>query len=176
MTFHNTTHQVESYTICCQVKDSMLSWTTTAADGKPEECRRTIPACGDFTTWQQQNLCARVEKNKQENKRSPLSTRPVLFSSVRAADFPAQVIRCSEWQHNCAVNLDESLAKGRTSPWAAWWCLNRLRTGVACCNEQRNRWKYFNGDTTCECGHAPETTMHMLQCPLLAQPYTLDDL
>ena len=38
------------------------------------------------------------------------------------------------------------------------------------------RWKYFNGDTTCECGQAPETTKHMLQCPLLAHPCTLDDL
>ena len=89
----------------------------------------------------------------------------------------------SEWQHrqnlsphNCAVNLDESLAKGHTSPWAAWRCLNRLRTGVTCSKEQRKRWKYFNGDTTCECGQAPETTKHMLQCPLLAHPCTLDDL
>ena len=71
---------------------------------------------------------------------------------------------------------DESLAKGHTSPWAAWRCLNRLRTGVACSKEQRKRWKYFNGDTTCEYGQAPETTKHMLQCPLLAHPCTLDDL
>ena len=78
--------------------------------------------------------------------------------------------------HNYAVNLDESLAKGHTSPWAAWRCLNRLRTGVACSKEQRKRWKYFNGDTTCECGQAPKTTKHMFQCPLLAHPCTLDDL
>ena len=109
--------------------------------------------------------------------------RECFLSSVRPADFPAKVIRCSEWQHrqnlsphNCAVNLDESLAKGHTSPCAAWRCLNRLRTGVACSKEQLKRWKYFNGDTTCECGQAPETTKHMLQCPLLAHPCTLDDL
>ena len=98
--------------------------------------------------------------------------------------LPTKVIRCSEWQHrqnlapdNCAVNLDESLAKGRhTSPWAAWRCLNRLRTGVACSMVQPKRWKYFNGDTTCECGQASETTKHMLQCQLLAHPCTLDDL
>ena len=109
--------------------------------------------------------------------------RKCFLSFVRPADFPAKVIRCSEWQHrqnlashNCAVNLDESLAKGHTSPWTAWRCLNRLRTGVACSKEQRKRWKYFNGDTTCECGQAPETTKHMLQCPLLAHPCTLDDL
>ena len=106
-----------------------------------------------------------------------------VYECVRPADFPAKVIRCSEWQyrqnlaqHNCAVNQDESLAKGHTSPWAAWRCLNRLRTDVACSKEKHKRWKYFNGDTTCECGQAPETTKHMLQCLLLAHPCTLDDL
>ena len=139
------------------------------------------------------DVCARVEKKKQETNAAhslhgqvPAERRlkrECFLSSVRPADFPAKVIRCSEWQHrqnlsphNCAVNLDESLAKGHTSPWAAWRCLNRLRTGVACSKEQRKRWKYFNGDTTCECGQAPETTKHMLQCPLLAHPCTLDDL
>ena len=140
------------------------------------------------------DVCARVEKKKQETNAAFHSLhgqvpaerrlkRECFLSSVRPADFPAKVIRCSEWQHrqnlsphNCAVNLDESLAKEHTSPWAAWRCLNRLRTGVACSKEQRKTWKYFNGDTTCECGQAPETTKHMLQCPLLAHPCTLDDL
>ena len=70
--------------------------------------------------------------------------RECFLSSVRPSDFPAKVIRCSEWQHrqnlaqhNCAVNLDESLAKGHTSPWTAWRCQNRLRTGVACSKEKR---------------------------------------
>ena len=107
------------------------------------------------------DVCARVERR----------------SSERPADFPAKVIRCSEWQHrpnlasyNCAVNLDESLAKRHTSPWAAWGYLIRLRTCVACSKEQRTRWKYLNGDTTCECGQAPETTKHMLQYHYLHIP------
>ena len=41
--------------------------------------------------------------------------------------------------------------------------------------QQREIWKYFNGDTTYEFGQAPETTKHMLQCPLLAHACTLDD-
>ena len=139
------------------------------------------------------DVCARVEKKKQETNaahslHSQITAerrlkRECFLSSVRSANFLAKVIRCSEWQHrqnlaqhNCAVNLDESLAKGHTSPWAARRCLNRLRTGVACSKEQRKWWKYFNGDTPCECGHAPETTNHMLQCPLLAHPCTLDYL
>ena len=121
-------------------------------------------------------VCARVEKTKQETNAAhslhdqvPAErrlNRECFLNSVRPADFPAKVIRCSEAtfrqdlaSHNCAVNLDESLAKWHTSPCAAWICLNRLRTGVACSKEQRMRWKYFNGDTTCECGQALETTM-----------------
>ena len=50
-----------------------------------------------------------------------------------------------------------------------------LRIVVVCSKEKRKRWEYFNGDMTCECGEAPETTRHMLQFPLLAPPCTLDD-
>ena len=98
------------------------------------------------------DVCAREEKKKQETNAAhslhgqvPAErrmTRECFLSSVRHADFPAKVIRCSEWQHrqnlaphNFAGNLDESLAKGHTSPWAAWRSLNRLRTGVACSKE-----------------------------------------
>ena len=102
------------------------------------------------------DVCARVEKKKQETNAAhslhgqiPAERRlkrKCFLSSVRPADFSAKVICCSEWQHrqnlaplNCVVNLDESLAKGNTSPWAAWRCINRLRTGVACIKEQHKR-------------------------------------
>ena len=101
-------------------------------------------------------VCDRVEKKKHgtnavrslhgQVKAERRLKRKCFLSFVPPADFHAKVIRCSEWQHrqnlsphNCAVNLDESLAKGHTSPWAAWRCLNRLRTGVACSKEQRKR-------------------------------------
>ena len=109
--------------------------------------------------------------------------RESFLSYVRPADFPSNVICCCEWpywqnlaSHNCTVNLDESLAKEHTSPWTAWRCLNRLRTGIACSQKQHLKWKYFNGGTTCECGQAPEIPKHMLQCPLLVHPCTLHDL
>ena len=73
------------------------------------------------------------------------------------------------------VNLYEDLATWHDSPWLNWRCLNRLRTGYTCSKEQRKKWGYFNGDTTCECGLAAESTAHMLQCSLLAHPCTLDD-
>ena len=156
------------------------------------QCRRTILLAVIAPPAIRRDVCVRVEKKKQETAAHSLHgqfpagrrlNRECFLSSVQPAKFPAKVIRCSEWkhrhnlaQHNCTVNLDASLAKGHTSPWAAWCCIYRLRTGVACSKEQRKRWKYFNGDTTCECGQAPETTKHMLQCPLLAHPCTLDDL
>ena len=65
---------------------------------------------------------------------------------------------------------------GNDSPWLNWRCLNRLRTGYTCSKEQRKKWGYFNGDTTCECGLAAENTSHSMQCTLLAHPCTLDDL
>ena len=37
-------------------------------------------------------------------------------------------------------------------------------------------WGYYNGGTTCECVLLPENIKHMLQCPILAQPCSLDDL
>ena len=139
------------------------------------------------------DVCAIVEMKKQETNAAhslhgqvPAERRlkrECFLDSVRPADFPEKVIHCREWQHwqnlpsyNCAVNLDASLAKGHTSPWTAGRCLYRLRTGVACSKEQCKRWKYFNGDITCKCGQAHETTKHMLQCPLLAHICTLDDL
>ena len=108
---------------------------------------------------------------------------PYIVTSVQPVHFPAKVVRANEWKrrleekaHAGLVNLYEDLATGHDSPWLNWRCLNRLRTGYTCSKEQRKKWGYFNGDTTCECGLATENTSHMLQCTLLAHPCTLDDL
>ena len=98
-------------------------------------------------------------------------SRHCFLSSVQHANFPAKVIRCSEWQkklrnksHIDIINLHEELAKGYDSPWTTWCCLNRLRTRYTCSKTQRKKWKFYTGDTTCACGKAEETTVHMLQC------------
>ena len=136
------------------------------------------------------DVCARVENKKHETNAALYLhcqdsaerrlNRECFLNSVRTTDFPAKGICYREWQrrknlasHNCAVNLDKSLAKWNTSPWTEGRCLNRVRTSVTCSNEQRTRWKHFNGDTTCECGHATETTKHMLRCPLLVHPWII---
>ena len=139
------------------------------------------------------DVCARVEKTKQETNEAHslygqnpaerrLESRNCFLRSVKPADFPPKVIRCSAWlrrlqaiPHRATVNIDESLAKGFDRPWTTWRCLNRLRTGFTCSKEQRQRWRYY-GDTTCECGLATENTAHMMQCTLLEQPCSLDDL
>ena len=140
------------------------------------------------------DVCARVEKDKQERHESHslyvqipaerrLKSRNWFLHSVKPAHFPSKVIRCSEWQrrtdktpHRTSVNLDESLARGHDSPWTTWRYLNRLRKGYTCSKEQRKKWKYFDGGTIGECGLATENTAHMLQCTLLARCCTLDDL
>ena len=110
-------------------------------------------------------------------------SRNCFLRSVKPADFPPKVIRCSAWlrrlqviPHRATVNIDESLAKGFDRPWTTWRCLNRLRTGFTCSKEQRQRWRYYEGDTTCECGLATENTAHMMQCTLPEQLCSLDDL
>ena len=139
-------------------------------------------------------VCARVEKTKQETSEvhslygqnqaeRRLESRNCFLRSVKPADFPPKVIRCSAWlrrlqaiPHRATVNIDESLAKGFDRPWTTWRCLNRLRTGFTCSKEQRQSWRYYEGDTTYDCGLATENTAHMMQCTLLAQLCSLDDL
>ena len=140
------------------------------------------------------SVCARVERTKQVERethslfghtpaRRRLKSRRSFLTSVQPVHFPAKVVRVNEWKrrleekaHAGLVNLYEDLATGHDSPWLNWRCLNSLRTGYTCSKEQRKKWGYFNGDTTCECGLATENTSHMLQCTLLAHPCTLDDL
>ena len=116
--------------------------------------------------------------------RSRLKSRRSFLTSVKPVHFPAKVDRVNEWKRRLedkahaglVISLYEDLATGYDSPWLNWRCLNRLRTGYICSKEQRNKWVYFNGDTTCECGLAAESTSHMLQCSFLAHPCALDDL
>ena len=53
-----------------------------------------------------------------------LKSRNCFLRSVKPADFPSKIIRCSAWlrilqaiPHRATVNLDESLAIGLDTPW-----------------------------------------------------------
>ena len=142
----------------------------------------------------QKDIYTRMKTTKQETNEAHslygqnpaerrIKSRNCFLCSVKPADVPLKVIRCSAWlrrlqaiPHRATVILDQSLAKGFDRPWTTWGCLNRLRTGFTCSKEQRQRWRYYEGDTTCECGLATESTAHMMQCTLLAQPCSLDGL
>ena len=59
-----------------------------------------------------------------------IKSRNCFLRSVKPADFPPTVIRCSAWlrrlqaiPHRATANLDESLAKGFDRPWTTWRCL-----------------------------------------------------
>ena len=156
--------------------------------------RRKLVFAGIAPPEIRRSVCARVERTKQVERethslfghtpaRRRLKSRRSFLTSVQPVHFPAKVVRVNEWKrrleekaHAGLVNLYEDLATGHDNPWLNWRCLNRLRTGYTCSKEQRKKWGYFNGDTTCECGLATENTSHMLQCTLLAHPCTLDDL
>ena len=79
-----------------------------------------------------------------------------------------------EVTHPCRPS-NRRLSQDHSSPWLTWRSLNRLKTGYTCSKEQRKKWKYYDGDTTCVCGLATENTAHLLQCSLLTRPCTLDD-
>ena len=139
-------------------------------------------------------VCARVERTKQtKDERHSLfghtpapvylKSRQPFLPNVQPMDFSAKTVRCANWRarlrekSHIDVGLPtEDLAKGHNSPWLTWRSLNRLRTGYTCSKEQRKKWKYYDGDTTCVCGLATENTAHLLQCSLLTRPCTLDDL
>ena len=110
-------------------------------------------------------------------------SRNCFLHYVKHANLSPKLKRCSEWPratdktpHRTSVNLDESIARRHDNPCTTWRCLNRLCSGYTCIKEQRKKWKYCDGDTTCECGLATDNTTHMPQCALLARPCTLDYL
>ena len=156
------------------------------------QCRRPVLDGWNCATRHPERCMCSVEKTKQETNEAHslygqktaerrLESRNCFLRSVKPTDFPPKVIRCSAWlrrlqaiPHRATVNIDESLAKGFGR--RGWRCLNRLRTGFPCSKEQRRRCRYYEGDTTCEYGLATENTAHMMQCSLLAQPCSLDDL
>ena len=45
------------------------------------------------------------------------------------------------------------------------------------CKHNLRKWKYTDeDDTTCDCKEADQTMEHLLECPLLRQTRSLDDL
>ena len=110
------------------------------------------------------DVCARMEKTKQEANEAHslygqhpaerrLKSHNCFLRSVKPAELSLKIIRCNDWlrrlpttPHKVTVNLSESLARGYDSPWTTWRCIHRLRTGLTCSREQRQKWGYFEGN------------------------------
>ena len=79
--------------------------------------------------------------------------------------------------HRLPQTPSECLASGASGTWTEWRCLNRLRTKMGRCKHNLRKWKYTDeDDTTCDCEEADQTMEHLLECPLLRQTCSLDDL
>ena len=120
-------------------------------------------------------LCLATPQHRASEVKTPFFAKCTTNGLLRK-DCTNWRARLREKSHIDLGLLTEDLAKGHNSPWLTWRSLNRLRTGYTCSKEQRKKWKYYDGDTTCVCGLATEITAHLLQCSLLIRPCTLDDL
>ena len=65
---------------------------------------------------------------------------------------------------------------GSEAPWLHWKCLNRLRTGMGRCKSNMLKWEYSDADTICDRGEQTQTMAHLLECPMLPQECTTEDL
>ena len=140
------------------------------------------------------NVTAQREKHKQINdERHPLyghsapkkrlkSRNSFLHTTEELTNEPASQ-RIEQWSthlravpHRLLQVPTESLASGASSNWTEWRCLNRLRTKMGRCKHNLKKWKYNEDDTTCECNKQDQTMEHLLECPLLPQKCSIDDL
>ena len=74
------------------------------------------------------------------------------------------------------IQPSESLPPGSGAPRPTWKTLNRLRSGVGRTRANLIKWGYHTGNPLCNCGTETQTMEHLLQCPLLKTPCSLDDL
>ena len=140
------------------------------------------------------SVTAQREREKQVNdNRHPLHghnlPRKCLKSRNSFIDATDELIqspstrRLEQWsQHLQSVShrlpqTSERLASGALGTWTEWRCLNRLRTERGRCKHSLRKWKYTDeDDTTCDCKETDQTMEHLLECPLLRQTCSLDDL
>ena len=135
------------------------------------------------------SVSAQREREKQVNdNRHPLHghnlPRKRLKSRNRRTDPEPTHSQIGEWSqhlqsvpHRLPQTPSECLASGASGTWTEWICLNRLRTKMGRCKHNLRKWKYTDkDDTTCDCKEADQTMEHLLECPLLRQTCSLDDL
>ena len=116
-----------------------------------------------------------------------LKSRKSFLSSVDPLATSAASTRVALWEEristhptatSMALKPQEELPPGADTKWTEWKCLNRLRTGVGRSKVSLQKWGYLDTaeDVICDCRTAPQTMQHLLQCPVLEQVCTADDL
>ncbi|XP_072047134.1 carboxypeptidase B-like [Amphiura filiformis] len=114
-----------------------------------------------------------------------LKSRKSFITSILPLQTTSSEARTQMWKERLSseavttemgIQPTESLPPGANEVWANWRCLNRLRTGVGRCKDTLHKWGYTSGPTMCDCGQEPQTMQHLLECPLLEDPVTTDDL
>ena len=121
----------------CLKLDSELNSACRAITGclKPTNIEAFYLLSGIAPPSIRRDVRARVKKARQETNEDHslhgqipaerrLKSRNCFLHSVKPANFPPKVIRCSEWlrrtnktPHRTSVNLDKSLARGHDSLW-----------------------------------------------------------
>ena len=112
------------------------------------------------------------------------SRESFLKSVVPLTTSTPESTRVTMWEESFSsvppmgINPREELPAGAECKWTEWKCLNRLRTGIGRCKVLLHKWGYLqdNQDLNCDCGSEPQTMEHLLQCPLLEQACTAEDL
>ena len=84
--------------------------------------------------------------------------------------------RLSVWTHHPWSVPQKLISIPSEAPWLHWKCLNILRTEMVCCKSNMLKWKYSDADTICDCGEQTQTMDHLLECSMLPQECTTEDL
>ena len=141
------------------------------------------------------SVTAQREREKQVNdNRHPLyghnlsrkrlkSRNSFMYATDELIQSPS-TRRLEQWSqhlqsvpHRLPQTPSECLASGASGTWTEWRCMNRLRTKMGRCKHNLRKWKYTDeDDTTCDCKEGDQTMEHLLECLLLRQTCSLDDL
>ena len=118
-----------------------------------------------------------LSRKRLKSRNSFIHARDELIQSPSTRRLEQWSQHLQSVPHRLPQTPSECLASGASGTWTEWRCLNRVRTKMGRCKHNLRKWKYTDeDDTTCDCKEADQTMEHLLECPLLRQTCSLDDL
>lgn len=172
--------------------DTAVNETARIVTGclKPTPVQKLYPLIGIAPPHIRREVATNIERKKQQNdQRHPLhghqppnkrlrSRKSFLFRT-KELEGTAEKNRTDEWREELGreQNVNEEIASGSQCPYPVWRTLNRMRVGVPRCRTNMAKWGLLpdNEDTRCDCG-AIQDPNHLLVCPMLKQPCSMEDL